>query len=84
MIFVMVCDVRNGKLESIVGVAVFPVQGPCNLRVEGLEGGLGGLRNVAQDRVHRLALVVPLLTLDDILGRDTTLGQIDVTCLNVS
>lgn len=67
-----------------MGVTVFPVQGPCDLRVEGLEGGLGRLGDVAHDRVNRFALVVPLLTLDDILRRDTTLGQIDVACGIVS
>lgn len=32
------------------------------------------------DRVNHLALVVSLLTLDDILGGDSSLGKIDVTC----
>lgn len=61
-------------------VAVFLVQRPSDSLVEGLEGGLGGLCDVAHDRVHGLALVVTLLTLDNILGGDTALGKIDVTC----
>jgi hypothetical protein len=64
-----------------VGVAVFPVQGPGDLLVEVLEGSLSRLGDVAHDGVHRLALVVPLLALDHILGRDTTLGKIDVACV---
>lgn len=72
--------IRDRDLESIVGVAVFPVQGPGNLLVEGLEGGLSRLCDVAHNGVHRLALVVPLLALDHILGGNTTLGKIDVTC----
>jgi hypothetical protein len=70
---------RDGDLEGIVGVTVFPVQGPPDLRVEGLEGSLGSLCDVTHDRVHRLALVVSLLTLGNILGRDSTLGKIDVS-----
>ena len=67
-----------------MGVAEFPVQGPGDRLVEGLEGCLGRLRDVAHDRVHGLALVVALLTLDNILGRDTTLRQIDITCKTMS
>lgn len=71
--------VRDRDLESIVGVAVFPVQGPGDQLVEGLERGLSSLCDVAHDGVHRLALVVPFLALDHILGGNTTLGKIDVT-----
>lgn len=67
-----------------MGVTVFSVQWPGDLLVEGLKGGLGRLRDVAHNRVNRLALVVPLLTLEDILGRDTTLRQIDITCMTMS
>ena len=72
-------NVRDRDLEGIVRVAVFPVQGPGNLLVKGLQGGLGGLGDVAHDGVHGLALVVALFALDDILGRDTALGKINVT-----
>jgi hypothetical protein len=72
--------IRDRNLESIVRVAVFPVQGPGDLLVEGLEGSLSRLSDVAHDGVHRLALVVPLLALDHILGGNTTLGKIDITC----
>jgi hypothetical protein len=34
---------------------------------------------MSQDRVHHLALVEPLFALDDIFGRDTALGKIDVS-----
>lgn len=60
-------------------MTVFTVQGPPDLRVEGLEGSLGSLCDVTHDRVHRLALVVSLLTLGNILGRDSSLGKIDVS-----
>lgn len=73
-------NIRDGELESIVRVAVFAVQGPGDLLVEGLKRGLGGLGDVAHDRVNSLALVVPLLTLNHIFGRDTSLGKIDITC----
>ena len=72
--------IRDRNLESIVGVAVFPVQGPGDLLVESLQGSLSRLGDVAHDGVHRLALVVPLLALDHILGGNTTLGKIDITC----
>lgn len=72
--------VRDRDLEGIVRVAVFLVQRPSDGLVEGLEGGLSGLCDMAHDRVHSLALVVTLLALDDILGGDTTLGKIDITC----
>lgn len=61
-------------------MAVFAVQGPGDLRVEGLKRGLGRLSDVAHDGVHGLALVVALLTLNHILGGDTALGKIDVAC----
>lgn len=73
-------NIRDGELEGIVRVAVFAVQGPCDLLVESLQRGLGGLGDVAHDGVHGLALVVSLLTLDHILGRDTALRKIDISC----
>lgn len=70
---------RDGKLEGIVRVTVFPVQWPSNLLVQRLEGSEGSLRNMAHDGVHGLALVISLFTLDNILGRNSTLGKIDVS-----
>jgi hypothetical protein len=60
-------------------VAIFLVQGPADSLVEGLEGGLSRLCDMAHDGVHSLALVVTLLTLDHILGGDTALGKINIT-----
>lgn len=60
-------------------MAVFAVQGPCDLLVEGLQRGLSRLGDVAHDRMHRLALIVPLLALNDIFGGDASLRKIDVT-----
>jgi hypothetical protein len=62
-----------------VRVAELPVQGPGDLLVEVLQGGLGRLSDVAHDRVHGLALVVALLALNDVLRGDTTLRQINIT-----
>lgn len=72
-------NLRDGDFESIVRVTVFLVQRPADGLVEGLEGGLSRLCDMAHDRVHGLALVVTLLTLDHILGGDTALGKIDIT-----
>lgn len=66
--------------ERIDGVAVLLVQGPGNGLVELLDGDVDLLGDVAHDGMYHLALVVTLLTLDDILGGDTTLREIDVTC----
>lgn len=59
-------------------MSVFLVEGPGDGLVEILNGGVDLLGNVAHDGMHHLALVVALLTLDDILGRNATLGEIDV------
>ena len=72
--------IRDGDLEGIVSMAVFPVQWPSDLLVQLLKGSLSGFGDMAHDGVNRLALVVPLLALDDIFGRNSTLGKIDVTC----
>lgn len=42
-------SLRDGKLEGIVGVTVFPVQWPSNLLVQRLERSEGSLRNMAHD-----------------------------------
>jgi hypothetical protein len=49
-------------------MAISAVEGPGYALIEGLDGRVGLLRNVAHNRVHHLALVVPLLAFDDILG----------------
>lgn len=64
-------------------MTVFPVEGPCDGLVELLDGGLDLLGDMAHYRVHNLALVVPLVALDDVFGGDSTLGQINVTLLLV-
>ena len=64
---------RDGKLKSVDGMAEFPVQGPGYALVKGLDGVVGLLGDVAHDRMHHLALVVPLFTLYDIFGGNTTL-----------
>lgn len=70
---------RNGKLESIVRVAVFPVQWPSDQLIERFQGSLGSLCDMTHDRMHGFALVVSFFTLDNILGRDTSLRKIDIT-----
>lgn len=64
-------------------MTVFLVQGPSDRLVQLLERGLTGLGDVAQNGVDSLALVVTLLTLNNVLGGNTTLGQIDVTCITI-
>ena len=71
--------IRDGVLESVNSVAVLLLQGPANGLVQSLDGLLDLLGDVSEDRVDHLALVEPFLALDDILGRDTTLGKIDVS-----
>lgn len=61
-------------------MAVLLVQGPGYALVQLLNRDLGLLGNVAHDGVDHLALVIPLLTLDDILRRHSALREIDVTC----
>lgn len=64
--------IRNGQLESVNSVAVLAVQGPGYALIQRLDRCLGLLGNVAHDGVDHLALVVSLLALDNILGRDTS------------
>lgn len=64
-------------------MTVFLVQGPSDRLVQLLERSLTGLSDVAQNGVNSLALVVTLLTLNNVLGGNTTLGQIDVTCITI-
>lgn len=65
-------DIRDRQLESVNGVAVFAVQGPGYALIQRLDGCLGLLGNVSHDGVDHLALVVSLLALDNILGRNTS------------
>lgn len=60
-------------------MAIFLVQRPSDVLVEILDGGFGRLCDMTHDRMDGFALVVALLTLDDILGRDTALGEINIT-----
>lgn len=59
-------------------MAIFAVQWPADCLIQSLKRGLGLLRNVAHDRVDGLALVIPLLALDDILRRHSSLRKIDI------
>lgn len=61
-------------------MSIFLVQRPRHELVDVFDFGARLLRHVPHDRVHRLGLVVLLFALDDILGRDTSLGQINVPC----
>lgn len=60
-------------------MAVLLVKRPGYALVQRLDGCVDLLGDMAHDGVDHLALVVTLLTLDDILGRHATLRQIDVT-----
>lgn len=70
--------VRDAQFEGIHSMSVLLVQRPPNILVQLLDGCVGLLRHMTHDRVHHLALVVPFLTLDNILGRNSSLRQIDV------
>jgi hypothetical protein len=65
-------------------MTVFLVKRPADGLVEGLQGGLSSLCDMAHDRVHSLALVVTLFALDHIFGGDTALGKIDITFRSAS
>lgn len=66
------CHVRNGQLESVNGMAVFAVQRPSYALIERFDWRLGLLGHMAHDGVDHLALVVSLLALDNVLGRNTS------------
>lgn len=63
-------------------MAILPVQWPGDELVDLVHLGPSLLGDVTHDRVHRLGLVVTLLALDNILGRDTTLGKVDVAWMS--
>lgn len=75
--------IGDGELEGVDRVSVLLVERPANVLVEVLDRCAGLLGDVAHDGVHHLGLVVPLLALDDILGRYTALRQIDITLVLV-
>lgn len=75
--------VGDGQLEGIDRVSVLLVQWPSNVLVEFLNWHSDLLCDVAHNAVDHLALVVPLLALDDILWADSALGQINVALLLV-
>lgn len=76
-------DVRDAELEGVDGVSVFPVEWPGDGLVQVLDGDLNLFGNVSHYGVNDFALVVPLIALDDVFGRHSALGQIDVTLLLV-
>jgi len=55
-------------------------QGPGDLGVEQFDVDLHLSGDVSEDRVDEFSLLELLLTLLDILGRDSSLGQINVSC----
>lgn len=61
-------------------MTVLLVQRPCNEVVHEVHLDSRLLCYVSHDRVHGLALVVSLLALDNVLCRNSTLGEINVTC----
>lgn len=76
-------DVRDAELECVDSVSVFPVERPGDGLVQVLDGDLNLLGNVSHYGMDDLALVVPLIALDDVLWRHSTLGEIDVPLLLV-
>lgn len=52
---------------------------PGNLLVKHLDVDLHLASDVGEDRVNELALLVLLLALLNVLGRDTTLGKVNVS-----
>lgn len=76
-------DARDRELEGVVGVAVLFKEGPGDDRVDVVHVAVGAVGDVAHDGVDRLALVVAVLALDDVLGRDAALGEVDVALVLV-
>jgi len=72
--------IRYGQLKRIEGVTVFLVKGPAYRLVQLLDRDQRLLGNVAHDGVDDLALVVALFAANDILGGDSALRQIDISC----
>jgi hypothetical protein len=68
------------QLESVIGVAELGAERPRDLLVELLDVHLELAGDVRQDRVDELALLVLLLALLNVLGRDTPLRQVNVAC----
>lgn len=70
---------RYGQLESVYCMSVLLVQWPPNLLVQVFDGMVRLFGNVSHDRVNHLALVIPFLALYDILGRNSSLREIDIS-----
>jgi hypothetical protein len=64
--------VRNGHLECVQCIPIFLVQWPSDVAVQLFHGRLGLFCHVPHDRRYHLALIVPLLALDDIFGGYST------------
>ena len=74
---------NDGELEGLVGLAKVARQRPGDLFVEVLELDVSHLGDVAEQRVHSFGLGVFLVGLDDVLGRDAALREVDVALLLV-
>lgn len=72
-------DEPDTELESIVSVTESLRQRPGDLGVEQLDVDLHLSGDVGEDRVDEFSLLELLLTLLDVLGRDSSLGQINVS-----
>jgi hypothetical protein len=70
-------------MTSDLKVTSFQTSGLVMESLKLLDGGLALLCDVPHDAVDHLALVVPLLALNDVLGADTAFAQIDVALLLV-
>lgn len=60
-------------------MSILFVQGPGNILIQLLDGGICLLGDMAHDAVDHFALVVALLALDNVLRRHSTLGQVNVS-----
>src|SRR5438046_3067118 len=65
-------------------MAVSLVQWPSYALIQRLDWGNCLLGNVSHDGMHHLALIVSLLTLDDIFWGYPALRKIDLSCVAVS
>lgn len=73
-------DSRHGQLERIMRMPILLAQRPHHLFVNLLRIQPALLGDLRHDRVDRFPLFVLFLAFPDFFGRDTTFGEVDVSC----
>ena len=77
-------DVRYRQLERINRMPIFLVQWPPDILIERLHRRPRLLGNMSHDARNHLALIKPLLTLHDILGRHAPFREINIALFFVN